>query len=1026
MSFNTIMNPYIIGTPIENPEMLFGRDSLFENIRDHLQNNEKFILLHGQRRIGKSSVLRILPYIVARDDFLFVSYDLQRDIHSQNNKILYNIISRILHEIGTERDIDISYLLESDSNLEDVRIRRNIYNISYELDTRGLKLILLLDEFDVIETDSDINRAVNFLEYLNNLIIEVKEIYLIAVVGRYINYMPNLLRIFRQAPFVEIGFLNSESAKKLIRQPAINSLQYRDETIERILNFSSGHPLYTQVLCYEIFNFAKNNNYRARNFPIIPDDVDGVIQEALQTSQGGCACFWDGLSLHERVVVSAIAQAQQENLTGDPAQIFQEYGLVFTDALKDAIDELIRRGFIDSNPIKIRVELVRLWLIEHHKLKDEIAILETIEAEQFNIVLINIARSLWKQEDRKNNALNQYELVLNLNPNHFSTIVELTGKYCELKDFNKALPLYEKALKLEKLGYQKILIEDLHKYRNYLYEQRDFEQAKQQDEKNLQIDHENSSTQEESPELIHPHNHNNESANNTETSNSYGSNFGGWLQIIIQQKLLKILGVSGLIAGFIAVAIIIAFNNQKDCPTNQQKNSQGVCVTNPQTSPSITEGVNSESLSSGDGSLFSKIKTNKPQDIDKFKESRQKGITNFQQKKYPEAAEDFEQAVKYNSNDPEVLIYRNNSLARQKGEPFVLAVVVPATHQSNYVLAWEILRGIAQAQNEFNKNQGLNGRLLEILIADDRDSPAQAQKVAQQIVDNSSVLGVIGHNASGVTTKALPIYEKAKIPIISSTSTSIDLTSSVFFRTLPSDRETGKKLAQYAIKKGLKQVLVLCNPDESYSRSIKEEFKTNLVSSGGKVIDDGCINIAKDNVDSEIVNNLPNVKEKVQAIALFPDTQHLYKAIDIAKKYKNNISGISLLGGDSVYVDDIFYKGGGDIEGLVLAVPWFRQTKKSQTFAEKAKKQWGGDVSWRTAISYDAVKAFLDSIDKSIKSSQILSRDTVLDNLKKVEVPETSFGETLKFNESRESQREVILLKVTNSQFRPEEEQIKK
>lgn len=1006
-------NPYNVGQAINTADQLFGRDSLFKEIRDLLATDTKSIFLHGQRRIGKTSVLNMIPHHIGEDGFSFVYHDFQDDTHSQNNRILYNILSKILRQIGSEQNINISYL-ETDSNLDDYdyRIRRTILDIASELENNNLKLLLLLDEFDIIQTDNDIAKAVKFLEYLNNIIIDVREIHLIAVVGRYFNSKDDsrthLLQTLRQAPWIEIGFLKDESLQKLIRQPVLDRLRYQDEAIEKIFNLSSAHPYYTQILCYELFKLARSNNNRT----IIADDVETVIPKALESSQGGSASFWDGLNLHERIVVSTLAQAQEDNITGIPKQIIQEYGLVLTKDLGDAIDKLIKKGFLVSSPIKIKVELVRLWLLEHHKLRDEITNLEKIEEEEVNKIL-ELARSLWARENRKEMALSQYQNVLKINPNHFTNIVELAGKYCQLEDFEQALPLYERAYKLNKLGYKERLIEALNNYGDYLSRQQNNEKAKEQYEKILQIDPENSSTQEKI-RVINARNHNNAIANNSENSDSSGSNLGGCLQIITQPKLWKILGGVGLIAGLIAVAIIFFINKEKNCAADQQKNSEGVCVTK--------YNVNSESLSSGDRSLFSQIKTNKLLDIGKFKESRQKGIDNFQQKKYPEAAEDFQQAVKYNSNDPEVLIYHNNSLARQKGEPFVLAVVVPAKHQSNYVLAWEILRGIAQAQDEFNKKQGLNGRLLEILIADDSDSADQAPKVAKQIVDNRSVLGVIGHNASGVTTRALPIYEEAKIPIISSTSTSIDLKSSVFFRTLPSDRETGKKLAEDAIKKGLKQVLVLCNPDESYSSSIKEEFRINLVRLGGKVIDDGCINIANKNVDSEILNSLPNPKT-IQAIALFPDTQHLYQAIEIAKKYKKINSEISLLGGDSVYVDEIFSKGGSDIEGMILAVPWFRQTKKSQTFAEKAKEQWGGDVSWRTATSYDAVKAFLDSIDKSFISYQTPSRDTVINNLKKVEVQETSFGETLSFNESRESQREVILLKVTNRQFRPEEEQ---
>lgn len=50
-------NPYIIGRSIDEPELLFGRESLFRFIKENLSNNQRVILLHGQRRIGKSSCI---------------------------------------------------------------------------------------------------------------------------------------------------------------------------------------------------------------------------------------------------------------------------------------------------------------------------------------------------------------------------------------------------------------------------------------------------------------------------------------------------------------------------------------------------------------------------------------------------------------------------------------------------------------------------------------------------------------------------------------------------------------------------------------------------------------------------------------------------------------------------------------------------------------------------------------------------------------------------------------------------------
>ncbi|MDF5708701.1 MAG: ABC transporter substrate-binding protein [Nostoc sp. S4] len=62
-----------------------------------------------------------------------------------------------------------------------------------------------------------------------------------------------------------------------------------------------------------------------------------------------------------------------------------------------------------------------------------------------------------------------------------------------------------------------------------------------------------------------------------------------------------------------------------------------------------------------------------------------------------------------------------------------------AVSSNNYTLAQEILRGVAQAQNEFNKNNGLNGRLLEMKIANDAGQEQQAKEVAGELVKDASI-----------------------------------------------------------------------------------------------------------------------------------------------------------------------------------------------------------------------------------------------------------------------------------------------
>ena len=116
-----------------------------------------------------------------------------------------------------------------------------------------------------------------------------------------------------------------------------------------------------------------------------------------------------------------------------------------------------------------------------------------------------------------------------------------------------------------------------------------------------------------------------------------------------------------------------------------------------------------------------------------------------------------------------ILIMRKK---KKTGNPFTLAAVVPADKKQTN--AEEMLRGIAQAQTNFNQ-KGLQGRLLEIIIVNDSNDPSKAQAVAEKIVNNPNILGVIGHNSSSASGKGLEEYEKAGIAMISPTSTSTSL-----------------------------------------------------------------------------------------------------------------------------------------------------------------------------------------------------------------------------------------------------------
>jgi WD40 repeat protein len=83
--------------------------------------------------------------------------------------------------------------------------------------------------------------------------------------------------------------------------------------------------------------------------------------------------------------------------------------------------------------------------------------------------------------------------------------------------------------------------------------------------------------------------------------------------------------------------------------------------------------------------------------------------------------------LKNKPNDPEALIYLNNArIGTQKS--YTIAISAPISSDVNGAL--EMLRGVAQAQNEINQAGGINKVPLRI-IADDKNEPDTTNKIAE-------------------------------------------------------------------------------------------------------------------------------------------------------------------------------------------------------------------------------------------------------------------------------------------------------
>ena len=398
-----------------------------------------------------------------------------------------------------------------------------------------------------------------------------------------------------------------------------------------------------------------------------------------------------------------------------------------------------------------------------------------------------------------------------------------------------------------------------------------------------------------------------------------------------------------------------------------------------------------ERFSSGNRTLF-------PSQVVEFEQVQ--GMKAFSAGKYLEAERLFKSAASRNPKRPEPQIYLNNSLARQKGNPYILAASLPTDSNSNS--AEEMLRGIADAQTKFNRysqDRPQNRRLVEILLVNDSNDPQRASVAAKQLSDKPQVLGVVGPNSSDASAAALPEYEKAGLAMVTPTSTSTLLKGNVFFRAIPSDQASSQALAAYMADQGI-QTVALFSDQSTYGTAISQSFEDRFGSSltSEDFRDPDQFSFAK----------LTTLGQKVQAFVLFPSVQNVPGAIKIAKDIaKDNVGKLKLYGGNALYNPTVLTDGGKAVDGMVLVVPWFASPGFGN-YAERANERWEGQVSWRTAGSYDATQALLATLSGNVTRAQVLQR------LRSVSLPATeTSGEALWFDENGERVNLSTLVEVS-------------
>lgn len=150
-------------------------------------------------------------------------------------------------------------------------------------------------------------------------------------------------------------------------------------------------------------------------------------------------------------------------------------------------------------------------------------------------------------------------------------------------------------------------------------------------------------------------------------------------------------------------------------------------------------------------------------------------------------------------------------------EPIIVGVAWPFSVKND-----QFRDGVTMAVKDINEAGGVLGRPFEMVFADDGGKANQGEVVAQQFVEHSDMVAVLGHYHAHIAEPASLTYEYSGLLMMTPGATHPKLMQQGFqriFRTIPNDNQIGGQLADIARQRGFKRAVII-HEQSNYGRQL--------------------------------------------------------------------------------------------------------------------------------------------------------------------------------------------------------------
>lgn len=309
-----------------------------------------------------------------------------------------------------------------------------------------------------------------------------------------------------------------------------------------------------------------------------------------------------------------------------------------------------------------------------------------------------------------------------------------------------------------------------------------------------------------------------------------------------------------------------------------------------------------------------------------------------------------------------------NSTSSGNLEKLVIAVVGPMSGQySDYGSTAKA--GAEYALKEKQEAFKLLGFDLQLSAQDDQADPKQGVAVAQMLISDPHVLGVVGHVTTGATITAAAQYEQDSLAMVSPSATGSDLTEQgkkVVHRICARDDQQGSKAAIFAKNQlGIKSAYLI-HDKQAYGQGLAEEVRKQFEADGVQVLGFEGVTAGEKDYSAVLNQVLAANPELIYFGGYYSDAGILIK-----QAREKGFTGV-FMGGDGYdSMDLVNIAGAANANNVVFTstVGDVSATEEGKKWIAEFEQATGNKVGIFTSFGYDSMGVMLHAVEEAIKAN---------------------------------------------------------